>query len=187
MTATRLLKTWTSAGISIRAVDTELYIRPDGIVTPTVRRWLEQHRLEVIAELDPDVAWRVEAMRPQVPPPPAAIPVLMARPDVTGAVGCCMSCSDSLPTVPEIGTGVCDPCRVAASLVMRSTSRAAPIGNQQTPASRNTRMSLHDVDDARILAEEEARIAASAEGAAGRHDTRPTEPHINQAEEGTRE
>ena len=40
-----------------------------------------------------DVTWRVEAMRPQVPPFPGIIPLLRVRTDT--APGTCLSCGDA--------------------------------------------------------------------------------------------
>ena len=62
-----------------------------------------------------DVAWRVEAMRPQVPAT-GPVPILLARPEARMApAGTCVSCGDPL----DVGRRVrCAPCVRAVERVL---------------------------------------------------------------------
>ncbi|MGE5618092.1 MAG: hypothetical protein ACM3US_02410 [Sphingomonadaceae bacterium] len=63
--------------------------------------------------LDPEVAWRVEIMRPQVPRT-GPIPFLVAR-DVAPQPDCCLSCGDPLPEGRHYR---CAPCQRAVEIVL---------------------------------------------------------------------
>lgn len=56
-------------------------------------------------------------MRPQLTGA-AAVPLLLARSpaDVWAAITC-VSCGDTLPDAPPLGSGRCRPCRLAVSLI----------------------------------------------------------------------
>lgn len=90
-----------------------------------LREALRTHKAEVINVLhppmpealgpDPEVAWRVVAMRPQVPAKGPVL-LLMARPGITMAPGQCTSCGDAL----EQGNRFrCELCVWAAWEVLR--------------------------------------------------------------------
>lgn len=64
--------------------------------------------------VDPEVGWRAEAMRPQVPRR-GPIPFLVARPEVVPQPDCCLSCGDPLP---EGRRYRCGPCQRAAEVVL---------------------------------------------------------------------
>jgi hypothetical protein len=91
---------------------------PKGIVTPNLRAALVEHKADLIRLLgtdDSEVAWRVEAMRPQVPRT-GAIPVLLARPEAkTAPCGTCVSCGDPLV---EDRRSRCAPCVSAVERVL---------------------------------------------------------------------
>ena len=61
-------------------------------------------------QVDPEVAWRLAAMRPQVPVT-GAIPLLIARPGIRFAPGSCGSCGDPLAAEERYR---CRPCVAAA-------------------------------------------------------------------------
>jgi hypothetical protein len=65
---------------------------------------------------DPEVAWRLEAMRGQVPTI-GAIPFLVAR-DIQPAPGACQSCGDPLGVDQPYR---CPPCVEAATLALRES------------------------------------------------------------------
>ncbi len=67
--------------------------------------------------LDPEVAWRIELMRPQVPRR-GPIPFLVARPEVVPQPDCCLSCGDPLP---EGRRYRCGPCQRAVEIVLDET------------------------------------------------------------------
>jgi hypothetical protein len=66
---------------------------------------------------DREVAWRIEAMRPQVPAR-GPVPFLMANPDVLAhdAPGCCLSCGEEMPDGLRYR---CNPCVRAVEMVLR--------------------------------------------------------------------
>jgi hypothetical protein len=76
------------------------------------------------ADLETEVAWRVAAMRPQIPPR-GAIPFLLARLDLATpcAPGCCGSCGDPLD---EGRRYRCAPCQEAAWLALNQVREDVP-------------------------------------------------------------
>ena len=104
-----------AAGLEVRAEPGRLVVRGPRSRAELAERLLERtgEVLALLAAEDAEVAWRVAAMRPQVPPR-GPIPVLMAR-EVGAAPGCCPSCGDPLGQ----GRGLrCGPCARAAWLVL---------------------------------------------------------------------
>jgi len=74
-------------------------------------------------ELDPDVAWCLEAMAAQIPET-GLIPFSQARPVLPEVRGVCLSCGDPLP---EGAPTRCRPCAAAAeSAVRRVEERRKP-------------------------------------------------------------
>jgi hypothetical protein len=63
-----------------------------------------------------EIAWRIDAMRPQVPAK-GAIPLLLARPGVRFALGSCCSCGDPLGLDDRYR---CRPCVMAAVAVLET-------------------------------------------------------------------
>ncbi|MGH7667060.1 MAG: hypothetical protein ACREN1_07105 [Candidatus Dormibacteria bacterium] len=68
----------------------------------------------------PEVAWRIEAMRPQLPAVARPIPLLLARPEVPYQTGHCLSCGDLVAAVR------CAPCRAAVAVVLGEWTASAP-------------------------------------------------------------
>ena len=84
---------------------------PSGATTPpTCDRSDESDRSHPTPPVEAEVAWRLAAMRPQVPET-GAVPLLIARPDAPTPAGTCLSCGD-----PLSGGAVyrCRPCVEAA-------------------------------------------------------------------------
>jgi predicted RNA binding protein YcfA (HicA-like mRNA interferase family) len=73
---------------------------------------------------DAEVAWRVEAMRPQIPPR-GPIPFLLARLEVTTpyAPGHCGSCGDPLDAGQRFR---CSPCQQAAWQALNEVREGVP-------------------------------------------------------------
>jgi hypothetical protein len=85
-----------AVGLEVRAEPGRLVVRGPRAQETVAQRLLER-KSEVSALLaaeDVEVAWRIEAMRPQVPQR-GAIPVLVAR-DVRPTPGSCVSCGELL-------------------------------------------------------------------------------------------
>ncbi len=104
-----------AAGLEVRAEGGRLVVRGPRTQEGLARRLLER-KAEVLALLAADeaeVAWRLEAMRPQVPPR-GPIPVLVAR-DAPVPAGCCISCGDGLREGRRFR---CSPCAQAAGRVL---------------------------------------------------------------------
>jgi hypothetical protein len=80
--------------------------------------------LRALAEEEHEVAWRVDAMRPQMGPD-AAIPLLLARPGIRFPLRSCCSCGDPLGPDERYR---CPPCVIAATYVIAATK--APEGVQ---------------------------------------------------------
>jgi hypothetical protein len=104
-----------ASGLEVRTEPGRLVVRGPRALETVARRLLER-KIEVSALLaaeDADVAWRVEAMRPQVPRR-GAIPMLVAR-EQAPEPGCCVSCGEHLN---EGVTFRCSPCARAAWVVL---------------------------------------------------------------------
>ena len=117
----------------VRALEAELVVEDGRLLVQEwraplpgdLREVLRAHKTELLEVLSPtgaethvsdrEVAWRVEAMRPQLPAK-GAIPTLVARPDLSPAPGCCTSCGDPLKPGERYR---CAPCVGAAWLVLR--------------------------------------------------------------------
>ena len=84
------------AGLDVRADQDRLVVRGPRRHEALADQLLA-HKAEVLALLASEaaeIAWRVEAMRPQVPPR-GAIPLLVAR-DLPVAAGRCLSCGEPI-------------------------------------------------------------------------------------------
>ena len=98
MGPTELLAELTRRGVEVAVDGDRLRFRPQDAVTPDLRAALIEHKTDLIRLLgrDDEVAWRIEAMRPQVPRT-GTIPLLLARPEAkTAPRGTCVSCGDPL-------------------------------------------------------------------------------------------
>jgi len=119
VTALALLEEVDAAGVHIRVVGADLALRPKGVLPADLRTKLVASKSQVRMLLDPEVRWRATVMHPQVPPWPAPVLSLLARPDIHPGVDDCFSCGD--PLEPMGLTPVprrCQPCRQAAWLVL---------------------------------------------------------------------
>lgn len=121
MTAAELLAEVRALGVELRAASdgSRILYHPRDALTPEWVERLRQHKPEVLAllsEVEAEVAWRVAAMRPQVPPR-GAIGRLVARPDAPSvdAPRRCGSCGDPLPDDCRY---VCALCQQAKWLVL---------------------------------------------------------------------
>ena len=110
MNADQLLGELRARGVVLEAAGDRLRVdAPRGAITPELREALTAHKAEVLALLavpDKEIAWRVEAMLPQIPGN-GAIPFLVAREAVEPSSNCCHSCGDSMNGVSGY---VCGPC-----------------------------------------------------------------------------
>jgi hypothetical protein len=104
-----------AAGLDIRAEPGRLVVRGPRSLEAVAQRLLERKSdvLALLAAEDANVAWRVAAMRPQVPQR-GAIPVLVAREGVS-VPGSCVSCGEHLR---EGVTFRCSLCSRAAWVVL---------------------------------------------------------------------
>jgi hypothetical protein len=104
-----------AAGLDVRAEADVLIVRGTRRHEDLARRLLAQKPavLALLTEEDRELAWRMTAMRPQVPAT-GPIPFLIAR-DETPMKGYCLSCGDGLPS--EHMTR-CALCVRAAQLVL---------------------------------------------------------------------
>lgn len=119
MTALTLLARVAADGVTILRVGDQVAVRPSGVLSDARRAELIAGKPQVLAWLDPEIRWRGEAMSLQLPPWPAPVLSLLARPEVHAAVDECVSCGDpldpmGLPPVPRR----CRPCLQAAWLVL---------------------------------------------------------------------
>jgi hypothetical protein len=120
MGASQVLAELTRRGVELVVDGDRLRFRPQSAVTPDLRDALIEHKADLIRLLGPDddVAWRVEAMRPQVPRT-GAIPILLARPEAKSApLGMCVSCGDPLTEGRRIR---CAHCVRAVERVLNET------------------------------------------------------------------
>lgn len=102
-------------GVEVATDGERLRFRPQDAVTTDLRAALVEHKADLIRLLDPDVTWRAEAMRSQVPRT-GTIPILLARPEAkTAPRGACVSCSDPLA---EGRLSRCAPCVSAVERVL---------------------------------------------------------------------
>jgi len=119
VTVLALLEEVVAAGVQIRVVGADLAIRPKGVLPPDLKAKLAAAKPQMLELLDPEVRWRVDVLTPQVPPWPAPVLSLLARPDIHPGVNDCFGCGD--PLEPMGLTPVprrCRPCRQAAWLVL---------------------------------------------------------------------
>jgi hypothetical protein len=95
-------------GLEIRAEPGRLVVRGPRTLEAVAHRLLERPRdvLAMLATEDAEVAWRVSAMRLQVPKR-GPIPVLVARVGGLSAPGCCVSCGDALQQHQRFRCSLC--------------------------------------------------------------------------------
>jgi hypothetical protein len=104
-----------AAGLDVTAEADVLIVRGTWRHEDLARRLLAQKPavLALLTEEDRELAWRIAAMRPQVPAT-GPIPFLIAR-DAAPMRGYCLSCGDGLPSGQTIR---CALCVRAAQLVL---------------------------------------------------------------------
>jgi hypothetical protein len=112
-----MLREARAAGLEIKVDAGRLVVRGPRSAAPLAEQLLamKQEVIALLGRQDDEVAWRVEAMRPQVPRS-GAIPVLLARPGArTAPSGTCVSCGDPLAPGRRIR---CAPCVAAVERVL---------------------------------------------------------------------
>jgi hypothetical protein len=117
--AAELLTDLRERGLKLRAEGERLLVAPKAALTPEIREALVTHKREILPLLqaqDPEVQWRLEAMRLQITPT-GSIRLLVAR-DIQPAPGTCLSCGDPLVQEPLYR---CHPCLEAATLALQES------------------------------------------------------------------
>ena len=116
MTAEELIRELRGRGVELAVEGDRVRYRPKNAVPAELQPILTRYKSELLALLsstDPEVAWRADRMRSQVPVT-GPIPFLVARPALVGE-GQCLSCGGPL------GEGHifrCGPCAQAATLIL---------------------------------------------------------------------
>jgi hypothetical protein len=118
MDAVNLLQEARAAGLEVRAEGDQLVVRgPKRLATLALR--VLDHKptiLSILADVDEQVAWRMAAMRPQVPlSGPIPYLVAVAGLPARDAPGTCMSCGDEIGPPRRYR---CGPCVTAVERVL---------------------------------------------------------------------
>jgi hypothetical protein len=107
-------------GVALRGEGDTLRYHPRCALTPALIEELRRQKRAILASLaadEPEVAWRVAAMRRRHPRPWTIAPTLTAR-DVPRGAGGCLSCGE-LDEGRVVGVVArCRPCALAAQLVL---------------------------------------------------------------------
>ena len=103
----RVLVEARAVGLEVRAATDRLIVRGPRLHEAIARELLEQKPavLELLAEEEIALVWRVAAMRPQVPRR-GPIPVLVAR-EVAVSPGSCLSCGEALAPGRTVRCALC--------------------------------------------------------------------------------
>ncbi len=111
------------AGLHVTTSGATLVVQGPRRLEPIARTLLAEKPqvMQVLAD-EREVAWRIDAMRPQVTAK-GAIPLLLVRPDATRGRGLCCSCGESLGPNDRYR---CRACVIAAVAVLESVPRPAP-------------------------------------------------------------
>lgn len=109
-----------SRGVEIHLNGDRLLVRGADRLTDEERRVLRSAR-DYASDIACALAWRLEAMRPQVPKVAAPIPLLVARPHVRPGIGHCSSCGD-----PQPEAGRCPLCVLAAWMACSRYQATSP-------------------------------------------------------------
>lgn len=131
MSAATLLAELRSLGMVLGATGERLhYEAPEGTLTPALWAAMRDQKYPILALLaaeDPEMAWRVAAMRDRHPiPPNGPYPFLTAR-DVPRGTGGCLSCGEPLTVRSDSKPSFrCTPCAHAAQLLLDEARRATP-------------------------------------------------------------
>jgi hypothetical protein len=110
-----LLRQARQAGLRITASGDQLVVQGPRRLEPMARLLLAE-KPRILRALAEEVAWRIDAMRPQVPAT-GAIPLLLARPDAVRGSGRCCSCGDPLGPDERYR---CRPCVAAVIALLES-------------------------------------------------------------------
>lgn len=123
MTAIELLSDLRSRGVQIEAKGDRLRIdAPRGVLDRETRKKLAECKSELLTLLnsdDEDIAWRIEAMLPQIPDI-GLIPFLVARTGVERGPSQCHSCGEPLSTLDVF---ICSLCSRAKNLALEKAMR----------------------------------------------------------------
>ncbi len=102
------------AGLQVTARGDQLVVQGPHRLEAVASRLLAAKAIvmEALAAEQQEVAWRVEAMRPQVTRT-GAIPLLLARPGAAWGPPCCCSCGDPLESTDRYRCRYCAAASVA--------------------------------------------------------------------------
>jgi hypothetical protein len=118
-----LLRDARRAGLIVSAQGEQLVIRGPRSLEALAQSLLAAKPAVLLALTEEqEIAWRVEAMRPQVPAT-GAIPLLLARPGRRFERGTCCSCGDHLAAVDRYR---CSPCASAVVAVLETPASDQP-------------------------------------------------------------
>lgn len=127
MDAAMLLSSLRDHGIELRTDGRNIGWRPKESVTPAQVAAIKDHKPLLMALLmaeDPEVAWRVEAMRTRLPAGPKPFHTFATAKDVPRGGGGCLSCGDPVAD-RTAGLAVrCLPCAHAAQLLLDEARKA---------------------------------------------------------------
>lgn len=123
MNPAELLAEAKAAGVMVYRIGDRLRLRAPGPPDEDLRRRLREAAtdlLPLVPEVplppptpsDPEVQWRAEVMRKQLPPWPRPAPLLVARPERPYSPGTCISCGAPVKAMR------CEPCREAVAQVV---------------------------------------------------------------------
>ena len=131
MTPTDVLRHITEQGVMLVADGDRLRFRPREAVTDDLRELMVTYKADLLRLLsveEPEIAWRVQAMRGQYRPGVGFF-FLAARREFVDAPGCCLSCGDPLQGRKHR----CPPCAQAAEIVvMEGRTRYGAQQEQET-------------------------------------------------------
>lgn len=125
-TIAALLAELSAAGVELRVVGERLHYRSRSGLTGGLRAALEEHKNALLqylgrpGEREPEIAWRVTAMRAQLAALPTGtpLPFLIARP-TPRTQGGCLSCGAPLQQAATGVTARCHPCLLAVWQVLK--------------------------------------------------------------------
>jgi hypothetical protein len=108
-------------GAELRLDTRGIQLRPRSALTDAECEFLLAHKADtpVVAR---ELQWRIDAMRPQLPPAPQPIPLLLARPALRGKPdkdGLCLSCGSMFSFDPLSWLTRCPLCVIAEWIVLR--------------------------------------------------------------------
>ncbi|MDP9472821.1 MAG: hypothetical protein M3Q71_19515 [Chloroflexota bacterium] len=143
MTPTTLLADLQARGVRLYLAGDELrYKAKPGVMTPDLAAVIKPHKPALLAHLREEavaVAWRIEAMRPQIPER-GPIPLLVAVSGIPPSPSACVSCGEAF--TPTGSSPRCHRCTVAAQRALGlpvSASSVATVKQQvEQPEERSS-------------------------------------------------